>query len=81
MENTELVSKSPRFINEAQLAARQCRSIRTIQNDRLKGGGIPFVKFGSAVRYRITDVERWEAEHTFSSTTQKSIQFGSLESK
>lgn len=79
MKNVEPMSKNPCFINEVQLAARQARSIRTIQNQRLKGGGIKFVKFGSAVRYRISDVEKWEAEHTFSSTTQHSILSGPSE--
>lgn len=70
MENVELRSGRSLFITEKQLAERQASSIRTIQNERLKGSGIPFVKFGSAVRYRLADVEKWEADHTFSNTAE-----------
>lgn len=57
-------------LTEAQLAERQQRSVRTLQADRLKGGGVPFVKFGRSVRYRLVDVVEWEERHLFTSTTQ-----------
>jgi hypothetical protein len=32
------------FLDENQLAARHQRSVKTLRNERLRGGGIPFVK-------------------------------------
>ncbi|WP_439601836.1 helix-turn-helix transcriptional regulator [Devosia sp.] len=57
------------FLTEDELAVRQNRSVKTIQTERQKGGGVPFRKFGRAVRYHIDDVEKWEAERTRRSTS------------
>ena len=45
------------LINEHQLAAILCKSVRTIRKDRLVGRGIPFRKIGRLVRYAMSDVE------------------------
>jgi hypothetical protein len=60
----------PRFLTESELAERHRRSVRTVQADRLKGGGVPFVKVGKSVRYRLVDVEQWEKTHLFENTSQ-----------
>lgn len=52
------------FITERQLADRQARSVKTIRNQRVSGGGIPYVKMGRSVRYRMSDVVEWERQHT-----------------
>ena len=52
------------LLTETQLAERQQRSVKTLQNLRVKGGSIPFVKIGRHVRYRLSDVIAWEAAHT-----------------
>jgi hypothetical protein len=57
------------LLTETQLAERQQRSVKTLQNLRVKGGSIPFVKIGRHVRYRLSDVIAWEAAHTLSSTS------------
>lgn len=57
------------FLTEDELAIRQNRSVKTIQTERQKGGGVPFRKFGRAVRYHIADVESWEAQRTRRSTS------------
>jgi hypothetical protein len=57
------------FLTETQLADRQQRSVKTLQNLRVKGGSIPFVKIGRHVRYRLSDVIAWEAAHTLASTS------------
>jgi hypothetical protein len=57
------------LLTEQQLAERQQRSIKTLQNLRVKGGSIPFVKIGRHVRYRLSDIIAWEAAHTLSSTS------------
>jgi len=40
-----------RFLSEAQLAGELGISKRTLQGDRQKGEGIPYVKLGKTVRY------------------------------
>ena len=58
------------FLTETQLAHRHQRSIKTLQADRLKGGGVPFVKLGRTVRYRLCDIEAWEEAHLVRSTSE-----------
>lgn len=57
------------LLTEQQLAERQQRSVKTLQNLRVKGGSIPFVKIGRHVRYRLSDVIAWESAHTLTSTS------------
>jgi hypothetical protein len=47
-------------LNEKQLAERWGVSVRTLQAARVKGGGVPFVRIGRAVRYRLEDVLAYE---------------------
>jgi hypothetical protein len=58
------------FLTEKQLAERWSCSIRTLQNKRVIGTSIQFVKIGSMVRYRLSDIERFENDRTFSSTSE-----------
>jgi len=61
------------FLTEKQLAQRHQCSPKTLQNDRWKGTGIPFVKWGQRgnVRYRLSDVLAWEEAHLCRSTSDK----------
>ena len=43
-------------LTEAQLAERWQISVRTLQAARVKGSGVPFVRIGRSVRYRLEDV-------------------------
>jgi hypothetical protein len=56
------------FLTEGQLAERHQRSPKTLRNDRVKGGYIPFIKIGHHVRYRLTDVLEHERLHRMEST-------------
>lgn len=58
------------FLTERELAARQKRSVRTLQNQRISGDGVPFVKFGRSVRYRLCDIVAWEEGSLRNSTSQ-----------
>lgn len=49
------------YFDERQLAARLNMSAKWLQKMRRQGGGIPFSKFGSNVRYKINDIEAFEA--------------------
>ena len=45
-------------------------SVRFLQQRRYQGGGPPFIKVGSAVRYRLEDLDSWARKRTFSSTSE-----------
>ena len=57
-------AKSAQLITETQLAAHWNISIKTLQAKRWKGSGIPFIKIGRSVGYRMTDVIAYEALNT-----------------
>jgi predicted DNA-binding transcriptional regulator AlpA len=57
------------FLTEKDLAERHQRSVKAVQYQRITGGGVPFVKFGRSVRYRLADVEAWEEAHLRVSTS------------
>jgi excisionase family DNA binding protein len=42
---------------------------RKLENDRIKGGGIPFIKIGRLVRYDRQDLLEFIQAHKFSSTS------------
>ena len=58
------------LLTEHDLAHRQNRSVKTIRNQRVLGTGIPFVKIGHLVRYRLRDVIESE-EHSFRKSTSE----------
>ena len=48
------------LLTEHELAQRWSVSIKTLQNRRVTGGGVPFLKLGRSVRYRLADVVAFE---------------------
>jgi hypothetical protein len=57
-------------LNEKQLAERWGVSVRTLQAARVKGGGVPFVRIGRAVRYRLEDVLAYEHARLRTNTSE-----------
>lgn len=57
------MSISDKYLTEKELAELFGISVSKLQNDRLMGRGIPYVKVGRAVRYASSAVEAWLAEH------------------
>jgi hypothetical protein len=49
-----------RWLTEAQAAVRLNMSLKWFQAQRLHGTGIPFARFGSAIRYAVRDIEEYE---------------------
>lgn len=49
------------FFTTKQLAERWGISVRTLECQRLTGGGVPFVRLGRLVRYSVEDVLAHEA--------------------
>lgn len=42
----------------------------TLEKKRVEGGGVPFVKLGRSVRYRVCDLDAYLAARVISSTSQ-----------
>jgi hypothetical protein len=57
-------------LNEKQLAERWGVSIRTLQAARVKGSGVPFVRIGRSVRYRLEDVLAYEHARLRTNTSE-----------
>lgn len=58
------------YLTEQQLAARWAISIKTLQGWRLKGEGVKFCRLGRSIRYKITEIEAYEASQERQSTSE-----------
>lgn len=45
-----------RYLTEKEVAALTGRAVQTLRNDRSKGKGFPYSKYGRSVRYLLADV-------------------------
>jgi len=59
---TERPTMSPRYLTQVELAVRWRISPRTLERWRWAGDGPRFIKIGGLVRYRLEDIEGFEAE-------------------
>lgn len=59
------------FLDERRLADRWLCSVKKLQSDRLKGTGCRFVRIGRSIRYRLADVEAFEAANVHTSTSDQ----------
>jgi hypothetical protein len=50
------MSQNPRYIDEKEVSRITGRALPTLRNDRHKGQGLPYRKFGRQVRYREDEV-------------------------
>lgn len=69
-QQTKVDASSDVLLDERSLATRWAISIRTLQNQRLAGRGIVFVKIGRSVRYRLSDIVAFESHRCRSSTSE-----------
>lgn len=60
-----------KLISESQLAERWGVSPRTLQAQRLRGTGCPFIVIGRNVRYRLSDVIAFEEQNRLRSTSER----------
>jgi len=58
---TSVAEVRPCFVSERDLAVMSGISVKTLQGWRLRGLGMPWRRFGGAVRYSIQDFEKWAA--------------------
>lgn len=56
------------LLTEKETAVLLGVSISKLQQDRIKGAGIRYVKLGKAVRYRLDDIAAFIETNTFQST-------------
>lgn len=57
-------SQSKNLIPDTEVAPLLGVSVQTLRNWRSRGVGCPFIRLGSAVRYRMADVENWIEKNT-----------------
>jgi hypothetical protein len=57
------MSEIPQYLDERQVARMIGRAVQTLRNDRHKGQGLPYVKFGRLVRYSVQDVYVFMESH------------------
>ena len=58
------------MLNTAQAADRLGLTTSALERWRVKGGGPRYAKLGSAVRYRLADLDEWIAANTGHSTSE-----------
>lgn len=58
----------PRYLTNAEAATYLRLSPRTLEKQRVIGGGPRFHKFGRRVMYALADLETWASERSFETT-------------
>ena len=58
------------LLTEQQLAERWAISVKTLQNRRVSGGFVPYIKLSRTVRYRLSDVLAWEGANLRNNTSE-----------
>ncbi|WP_343577813.1 helix-turn-helix domain-containing protein [Pseudomonas sp.] len=61
-------SPAPRYLTNSEAAAFLRLSPRTLEKQRVIGGGPRFHKFGRRVMYALADLEAWAGERSFETT-------------
>lgn len=57
------------LLDENEISRLTGRAVPTLQKDRLRGEGFPFVKIGRHVRYQPSVVQAWLDANTRASTS------------
>ena len=71
-----------RFLCQKQLAKRWGISHRTLESWRYRGIGLPYLKLGGRIVYRIEEIEAYEARQTrggFEDFSDHSVQFEDID--
>lgn len=68
MASTASTHDNP-YLTNGEAAAWLKLSPRTLEKQRVIGGGPPFRKFGRRVVYALADLEAWSTERTCASTS------------
>lgn len=62
-------AQPPRFLNNDEAAAYLRLSPRTLEKQRVVGGGPRFRKFGRRVMYAVADLDAWADRSAFDATS------------
>ncbi|WBQ17576.1 helix-turn-helix domain-containing protein [Sphingobium yanoikuyae] len=63
----------PIYLNNDEAAAFLRLSPRTLEKQRVVGGGPPFKKFGRRVLYAQTDLQDWAEKRTYNNTSEVNL--------
>ncbi|KHK52061.1 transcriptional regulator [Ralstonia sp. A12] len=63
------VAKTARYLTNDEAAEYLRLSPRTLEKQRVIGGGPRFRKFGRRVMYAVTDLEAWADQRSFEATS------------
>ena len=66
--DTRQAGPAPRYLTNAEAAAYLRLSPRTLEKQRVIGGGPRFHKFGRRVMYALVDLETWAGARSFETT-------------
>jgi hypothetical protein len=58
----------PRYLTNDEAASYLRLSPRTLEKQRVIGGGPKFRKFGRRVMYALTDLDAWADQHSYEAT-------------
>ena len=64
------ITNGDELLTEVEAAQIRRQSVRTLQAERLRGDGCPFVKLGRSVRYRRRDVFEFITSNVRTSTSE-----------
>lgn len=64
-----MTDHQPIAIDEVAAAAITGISVSSLQKMRVRGDGPSYLKIGSRVRYRVSDLEQFLANHVLTSTS------------
>ena len=59
-----MIPSFKKLVDETEAARLLGISVRTLQNQRYYGKGLPFVKLNRRIRYKLEDIEAYVAKHT-----------------
>jgi len=66
---TAMTAHPPRYLTNDEAAAYLRLSPRTLEKQRVIGGGPRFRKFGRRVMYAVADLDAWAADRSFETTS------------
>ena len=76
-QKSDLTLNAETLLTDRDVARLTKRARATLQKDRLRGGGIPFIRLGRLVRYRQSDVSAFvAAQPALHSTSGNGQPFG-----
>lgn len=68
--NNDSVIRSRKLMNEKEVSEEYGFSLGKLRNARVKGDGIPFIKFGGSVFYRPQDIDAFIESRLMHSTSE-----------